>query len=100
MSAIILTMSANNLRNTTIDSEVENIHYVISSPNRTLKTTFVTTIKRLDRTSGEYVHVADWERSYFKSDRFRMLNPTTSDFASVNEFLKRTWGLPCSSAML
>lgn len=88
--SIILTLSSNSLRNTTIDSNAEDIHYVISTPQGPFSATSITTIRRLDKDSGEYVLVAQLETNIYKKDRMRLLNPTvTSDFVPVDELLKR-----------
>lgn len=87
--SIILTLSSNSLRNTTMDSDADNIHYLISTAEGRLSAKSMTTIRRLDRETGEYVLVAEWERNMFKSDRVRWPSSGTSDFLSVGDVLKR-----------
>ena len=83
-------MWSRSLRNVTIDCNAENIHYVVSTPEGVFASKAMTTIKRLDPKTGEYVLIAELERNMFKSDRMRLYNPPTSDFLPINEVLKRT----------
>jgi len=90
--AFELKLSRNSVRNCTIDCDAIGLHYEVSTPIGGWKTNRVTTVKRWDPKSGEAVIIAEWERSWLKSDRIRLSRSGTADFVPIGDvLLRRSW---------
>lgn len=68
-----LIESSWRLINMSLDCEELGLHYRVTSPTNVYGKKSISTISRLDAESGEYIPYAQWERSIFKTDRFRFL---------------------------
>ncbi|KLO20080.1 hypothetical protein SCHPADRAFT_884838 [Schizopora paradoxa] len=82
-----LTLSHNDIRNTTLDCDSLGIHYQVMSDIGLLATGKNTQIRRWDNQLRQFIPVAEWERHSFESDVFKFPNGRTfpvSTFMSSN----------------
>lgn len=96
-----LTLSSNFLRNTSFDNDDLDIHYRVETNASIFNPSPLTKLYRWDTKAEKEVLVAEWKKSCWSSDKYRIVAHASGehDFTPVWEILPHTWGLPYSAML-
>ncbi len=96
-----LTLSSNCVRNTTLENDDLKLHYRVETKDSIFSSSYITRLYRWDAKTEKEVLVAEWEKNWFKGDRYRIVRSSSSegDFTPLKEILPNSWGFPCSAML-